>query len=245
MSQAFLPVAARCRVVPAFLALVAFLLLASPSSYAAETAYEPNDSPISAAGPLALGGAYAASIEKEGDRDFFFFYVTSASAAKVELTATNLGGGSSTSELDATILDSAATPIASQTYIGVGTSRTVAATLGPAKYYVEVVGGKGLGATSYSLTAGGGAGAFGPYADIAARCANATKAASDSESALSRAEAKLQRTIARLRRARYGTPNARTSARRAHRKARARLRSKQRAADSIAERQGLWCSVPQ
>lgn len=230
----------------AFLALAAASLLAATSrSHAAETAYEPNDTIVSAAGPLALGGTYAASLEREGDRDLFFFHMTSPSQSPAEVTVTNLGGGSSVSELDVAILGPSETILASQSYVSVGQSRSVAAVLEPGKYYVEVVGGKGLGATSYSFTTGGGTGAFGPYAQIAARCANATKSASSSETALSRAEAKLQRTIARLRRSRYGTPNARKSARRAHRKARARLKSERETLDTIAERQELWCSIPQ
>jgi len=239
------PVAARCRVVLAFLALAAVSLLIAPRSGAVEAPYEPNDSIVSAAGPLALGGTYAASLEREGDRDLFFFHMTSPSQSPAEITVTNLGGGSNVSELDVAILNPSEAILASQPYVSVGQSRGVVAVLEPGKYYVEVVGGKGLGATSYSFSAGGGAGAFGPYAEIAARCAKATAAATASETAISRAEAKLQRTIARLRRARYGTPNARKSARRAHRKAQARLKSERKTLDAATQRQELWCSIPQ
>jgi hypothetical protein len=228
----------------ALLALLAASLLVAPRSHAAEGAYEPNESVLSAAGPLTMGGTYAARLERQDDKDFFFFYVTSPGTPQVELTVTNLGGGSKAADLDVNILEYPATAVASQAYIRSGETRTLSIALKAQKYYVEVVGGVDFGDT-YTLTPGGGAGAFGPYADIAARCTAAEAAAAAAETRLGAAEAKLQRTIARVRRARYGTPAARKSARAAYRKSRARLRSERVKAKAIAERQELWCSIPQ
>jgi hypothetical protein len=229
----------------ALLALAAILLLAATRSDAAEAPYEPNDSIAGAVGPLAPGGTYAAALEREGDRDLFFFYMTSPNPSSAEITVTNLGGGSSTSELDVAILSPAEVILAGQSYIHIGQSRSVAAALEPGKYYAEVDGGNGLGSTSYNFTVGGGAGAFGPYAQIAARCASATKASTASDTSVNRAEAKLQRTRARLQRARYGTAKARESARRAFRKAKARLKSGRRERAAATEGQELWCAIPQ
>lgn len=227
----------------ALLAFVATLLLPSPA-HAADGAYEPNESILSAAGPLMLGGTYTARLERPDDKDFYFFYVTSLNATQVDLTVTNLGGGSKASDLDINIVEYPATAIASQAYIRSGETRTVGLMLEPQKYYVEIAGGVDFG-DNYTLTPGGGAGAFGSFAEIANRCTAADTAAGASETRLGAAEAKLQRTIARVRRARYGTPGARKSARAAYRKSRARLRSEKRKAKAIAERQELWCSIPQ
>lgn len=229
----------------ALLALAGALLFAVPRSSAADSAYEPNDSAASAAGPLLQGGSYAASLEREGDSDFFFFYVASPTASPAGFTVTNLGGGSSTAELNVTVFNSTETSLVSQSYIAVNGSSTLATSLETGKYFVAVGGRIGAGATNYRLSVNGGPGVFVPYTEIAARCANATESKTTAATALQRAEAKLQRTIARLRRTRHGTPRARASARRAHLEARARLKSARRKTETVAERQGLWCSVPQ
>lgn len=228
----------------ALLAMFAASLLVPPQSHAAEGAYEPNESVLSAAGPLTMGGTYAARLERQDDKDFYFFYVTSPGTTQVDLTVANLGGGGKASDLDVNILEYPATAVASQAYIRSGETRTVSVALKPQKYYVEVMGGVDFG-DNYTLTPGGGAGAFGAYSDIATRCKAAETAAASSEARLGAAEAKLQRVIARVRRARYGTPAARKSARTAYRKSRARLRAEKRKAKAIAERQELWCSIPQ
>lgn len=228
----------------ALLALAGASLLAAPLSHAADP-YEPNDSSASAAGPLLLGGSYAASLERENDRDYFFFYMTSPAESPAELTVTNLGDGDLTAELDVTVFNSTETSLVSQSYIAVNRSGTLSTSLAAGKYFVAIGGRIGAGTTNYGLSVTGGPGAFAPYAEIAARCANATKSKATAATALHRAEAKLQRTTARLRRSRYGTSNARQSARRANRKARTRLKSAKRKVEAVTERQGLWCSTPQ
>lgn len=219
--------------------------MAASSSRAADAAYEPNDSAASAAGPLLQGGSYAASLELEGDRDFFFFYVASPTGSPAGFTVTNLGGGSPTAELDVTVFNSTETSLASQSYIAVNGSNTLTASLETGKYFVAVGGRIGVGTTNYGLSVNGGPGTFVPYAEIADRCAKATESDAGAKTALHRAEAKLQRTLARLRRSRYSAPAVRERARRAHRKARARMKAAERKADAVAERQGLWCSTPQ
>lgn len=239
---------ARWRMGFALLALLATLLSAlvcGSRSLAAEAPYEPNDTMLSAAGPLAIDQTYVAALETSSDRDFFFFYVTSANAAQVVLTVKNLGGGTKVSNLGVRILDSSATPVGAFAYaVGEGEGRTAAVTLKPQKYFIEVAPGEGYGDT-YSLTAGGGDGAFGLYSRIAARCANATAAVEAARTGLGRARAKLQRATARLRRTRYGTHNARESARTVYREAKARLTAKRKALKAAAGAQQPWCSIPQ
>jgi hypothetical protein len=227
------------------LAFAAASLLALPPAAEAQSEYEPNDSPIAAAGPLLIGSTYTAALERQGDRDFFFFYMASPSPVPAEVTLTNLGGSGTTSELSGTILDEVAVPIAGQTYIRAGEARTLLTEpLAPGKYYVEVAGGEGFG-DDYTLLPGGPPGAFAPYEQIANRCAVARKAEARAEARLERVEADRQRTLARLRRSRHESAEVRRSARRAHRRATARLRARKRAAATAERNQEPWCSIPQ
>jgi hypothetical protein len=221
------------------IALSAFL--APP---AAAAPFEPNDSILSATGPLALGQTYTAALEAQGDRDFFYFYVTSSDTSQVAFTVQNLGGGGEFSDVKVTILDVASTPLASQAFIGDGEQPTISAALAPQKYFVEVGAQQGFG-DSYNLSAGGGPGAFGPYLQIAGRCARATEVAVAARNNLEKAKGKLQRTTARLRRSRYATPRARQRALAAQRKASAWVKTERRALNRAGKSQEPWCSILQ
>jgi hypothetical protein len=216
----------------------------APPSQAADGAYEPNDSALSAGGPLLLGNTYTAALEAQGDRDLFAFHMTSPPLTQAELTVTNLGGGEGSSDFSVTVFDAAASPVAGESYVRAGQTRTLVVYLRPQKYYVEVATGEGFG-DSYSLATRGGDGAFGPYDEIAARCGAAKRGLAVAEIRLNRAEAKRQRVLARTRRARYAGAAARRSARVAFRKARKRLKSKRRAARKAARRREPWCSIAQ
>jgi hypothetical protein len=225
------------------LALPAAILLSLAFlTQAVAAPYEPNDTTPAAVGPLAFGQTWSAALENSGDRDYFFFYVTSADATPVELTARNLGGGGDPSDLDLSILDTTGTAIASQAFIRDGETRTVAASLQPQKYFVEVVPGEGFG-DLYSLSAGGGTGAFGSYAQIAGRCERATKTVGSGRVRINRAKSKLQRATARLRRSRYATRTERRKARAAQRAARATVTARQDALTQARRSQEPWCSI--
>jgi hypothetical protein len=224
-----------------FLALATLGLFVAPRANAAQGAYEPNDSVLAAAGPLLFGGAYTAALEMQGDRDLFAFHMTAPAPTQAQIAVTNLGGGDA-SDLSVTILDSAATPLAGQSYVRAGETRIVGAQLGPQKYYVEVATGAGFG-DSYRLVPGGSIGAFASYSQIAGRCAVARTALATAETRLNHSEARRQRAIAYVRRARYAGPAARRKARVAFRKARRRLRSDRGAAREAARRLELWCSI--
>ena len=236
------PGGTRRRLELALVAALAVFLAAVPRSEAADGAYEPNDAIADATGPLLAGSTYDAAIERDGDKDLYFFYVATRSPSQVGLTFTNLGGSSATTDLRIMILDARGTPIAGQSYIRDDETRTVVATLEPQKYYVEVAGIEGSG-DAYTLRPASGAGAFLPHAEIAARCGAATDAAAAARTAIDRAEAKLQRTTARLRGALHGTPAARKRARSAQSRARARLRSKRRMLAAATARKEPWCSI--
>ena len=214
----------------------------APPSLADEAPYEPNDSIPAAQGPLNAGAPLFAALESASDRDFYFFYVTSPAGTAVELTVQNLGGGGKSSDLDATILDSTATPVVAQSFIRDGEARLLTAQLDPQKYLVEVTANEGFG-DSYSLAGGGGAGAFGPYAQISGRCASANAAARKAGGGLSRAESRLQRTTARVRRSRFAPPRARRKARAAHRRAEREVTTKQRELRAARRSMQPWCGI--
>jgi hypothetical protein len=218
-------------------------LLAVPPA-GAEAPYEPNDTILSAAGPLAFGQTYSAALETANDQDSFYFYVTAAGTSRISLTVQNLGGGGKSSDIDATILDGSGTPLAGQAFIRDGESRILSATLRPQRYFVEVAANEGFG-DSYSLAGGGGPGAFGSYEQIAGRCASAAAAVGAAGRALSHAEAKLQRAVARVRRSRYGTREASRSARSVYRGARTLVRAKRRALRAAHKSRKPWCSIAQ
>jgi len=229
-------------VVPALVGMILLVLaVLAPASQAEPGAYEPNDTTVSAAGPLTSGQPYRAGVETAGDRDFFYFYVTSTDA-HVTLAVANLGGGSKPSDIDAKVLDSYSTPLGGSAFIGGGEAKTVALDLEPGKYFIEVAAHEGFG-DAYELTPGGSPGAIGTYARIDARCAAAETAASVARRRLGRAVAKLQRTTARLRRSRYGTRKARMSAQAAHRKARLRVRAERHALSEANESRRPWCFI--
>lgn len=220
------------------------LAFAAPKLLAAQVPYEPNDAIPSAAGPLIIDQTYVAGLEISGDRDFFYFYVTSARPSQVILTVKNLGGGTSGSNINATIMDAFETPVGAYAYsVSQGESGIATATLAPQKYFVEVVSNEGVG-DAYSLT-GSGVGAFGSYAQIAARCTTAKAAVKAAQSGLKRAEAELQRATARLRGARYGTPHARQTARAVYQRAKARETAKRHALGVARKSRKPLCSIPQ
>jgi hypothetical protein len=226
-----------------FGAISLILLAVAPASRAAPGPYEPNDTNLSAAGPLAGGQPYRAGVEATGDKDFFYFYVTSTDA-HVTVAVANLGGGNKPSDIDAKVLDANSTPLGGSNFIGGGEARMVALDLEPGRYFVEVAAHEGFG-DAYELTPGGSPGAFGSYAQIAGRCAASQTAASVAKRKLERAVAKLQRTTARLRRSRYGTSAARASARAEQRKAKLRVRAERHALKEADESRRPWCFIAQ
>lgn len=226
-------------------AVLAISAIAAPSASAAQPPFEPNDSLLTAYGPLGLNQTYTAAMETENDRDFFYFYVTSPSSSQVSVTIKDLGGGlHSYNGAAFEIEDSHGGYISGAEVSNIGDYRTVNVTLTAGKYYIEVEPDDGYSAT-YSLTTGGTEGAFGEYAPIAAQCAAATGPVTLYMAQLAKAEANLKAAEAALRRAE------RSRSRRARKKAHARyVRTR---ATVAAEKESLkaakaaqkpWCEIP-
>jgi hypothetical protein len=237
---------ARRRVRLALLVLpgVLALTLVVASRGAAAPPYEPNNSTLEAAGPLLLGQTYAADLVPEHDRDFYRFYVTAAGGAQVELSITNVGGGTENSDIDLLIFDTTATPIAGLAFVRKGEEQVARLAMEPGRYYVEVTSNAGWGDT-YLLSPRGSEGAFVPYEQIAGRCGKATANLNAAKRRLRKSQGRLARSVGRLRRSLYSGPRARKRARLAHRRARAKVRSARRGLQRARASVSPWCSIPQ
>ncbi len=230
-------------------AIAGALIFAAPfvATGAASAAgpFEPNNTLAEAAGPLLLGGTYDAAMEGSTDKDFFYFYVTSSPSARVALTIKNLGSANAP-PLNASIVDGLGTVIDGFGYlVQPGAEATSSIDLAPQKYFLEVepTYSASSNATSYSLAAGGSGGAFGPFAQIEARCASARAKATVAKRKLTRAQARLQRATARLRRSALGTAAAHQDASSNYRHAKAQTRKKRNALKATAKTQAPWCGI--
>ena len=236
-------VSAFTRVLAAALIFAAPLVSAGVASAAGP--FEPNNTLTEAAGPLTLGGTYDAATEGSTDKDFFYFYVTSAPSARVALTIKNLGSVNAP-PLNASIVDGLGTVIDGFGYlVQPGSEATSSIDLAPQKYFLEVEPTYSASSTttSYSLAAGGNGGAFGPYAQIEAKCVSARTQATRAKGKLRRAQAKLQRAAARLRRSKLGTPATRQDASSNYRHAKAQTRKKRNALRATAKSRDPWCGI--
>ncbi|HEX5989375.1 MAG TPA: hypothetical protein VFY75_04085 [Solirubrobacterales bacterium] len=226
-------------------AIAALLMLFAADRASAQPPFEPNDSLLTAAGPLANNTTYTAADETENDVDYFYFYVTTPSTAQLTFTLTNLGGGFSEPYVWGEITESHGYEIAELESVRAANYDTTSISLEAGKYYFRVQGGSGYGA-SYKFTTSGTDGAFGDFAAIAARCAAATGPVNTYQSQLATAQANLRRAQARWNKVRYSRN------RKAKRRARAKL---QRTKETVAaEKQSLkaaeagqkpWCFIPQ
>jgi hypothetical protein len=227
-------------------ALAAALVAASVAS-AAQPAYEPNDSLLTAYGPLGLSQTYTGALETQNDTDFFYFYVNSAAGSQVTLTIKDLGGGlKSYNGASFSIEDSHGRGVAYGSGVdAVGDYHTTNVTLTAGKYYIEVVPYEGYSAT-YSLTTGGTEGAFGDFAPIAAQCAAATASVVAAQGELGKAESKLKKAGARVRRTRNSRSRvARRRARAAYQKAKVAVTSEKETVKAATKAQEPWCFIPQ
>jgi hypothetical protein len=226
-------------------ALIFAAPLVSTGAASAAGPFEPNNTLAEAAGPLLMGGTYDAAAEGSADKDFFYFYVTSGPSARVELTIKNLGSASAP-PLNASIVDGLGTVIDGFAYlIRPGEEATSSIDLAPQKYFLEVepAYSASSNSTTYRLAAGGSEGAFGPFAQIEAKCASARANATADKRKLRRAQARLQRATARLRRSALGTAAAHRDASSNYRHAKAQTTKKRNALKATAKKQDPWCGL--
>jgi hypothetical protein len=231
-------------------------LALSTSATAAQPPYEPNDSLLTAHGPLGVNQTYEAAIETENDRDYFYFYVTAAAGAQVRLTLKDTGGRGE--YLVLRLEDSHGSSVSSiETESGAGDTESLNVSLGPGKYFVDVSGGEGI---SYSLATAGTEGAFGEFGPILAQCQGAAAYAASVAGAVEVLKARLGSDEGRLRKARAHLKRAlRHRNRRAKKKARRTVakvneathqakeavRAEERVYKAAVATEQPWCSIPQ
>jgi hypothetical protein len=222
------------------------LIVFGGSSASAQPPYEPNDSLLTAYGPLANNAAYTATDDTINDVDYYYFYVTTANTAQLTFKVTNLGGGSSYHDLYASVTDSHGgyiTGIASE--LDAADYATKSVTLEAGKYYLKLEGSGGYG-DSYEFTTSGTDGAFGEYGVIAAQCAAATGPVSTYQAQLATAQANLRKAEARLRKVRYrGTRRAKRRAHAKYRHVREVVAAEKASLKAAEAGQKPWCYIPQ
>jgi hypothetical protein len=233
----FVLVAAVCLGVSALAAGAAF----------AEPPYEPNDTILTAAGPLAINQTYTAGIETENDVDYFYFYVTGPTAAQVTITLTSLGGSLHSSEFSGEIDNSEGYGVAGFGYVDseAGKYSTKSVTLEPGKYFVEVKAAGGYG-ESYKFTTTGTGGAFGSYATIAAQCQAAMGPVGQYQSQLATAEVSLKKATAKERK--YGearNPKVRKKVRNRYTHVKTVVTAEKASLKTAEKAESPWCFIPQ
>lgn len=229
----------------AAVALIFAAPLVSTGIASAAGPFEPNNTLAEAAGPLLAGGTYDAVTEGSADKDFFYFHVTSAPSARVELTIKNLGSPGSP-PLNASIVDGLGTVIDGFGYlVQPGAEATSSIDLAPQKYFLEIepTYSSSSYTTPYSLVAGGSGGAFGPFAQIEAKCASARTQATTDRRKLRHAQARLQRAAARLRRSAFETPTKRREASSNYRYAKKQAKKKRYALKESGQAREPWCGI--
>lgn len=228
-------------------ALISLLLagLMAASASAAQPPYEPNDSLLTAYGPLTINQTYTAAIETENDLDYFYFYVTTPSTAQVTITLKSLGGPENAAGTYLGLENAQGDGIGEDADVGqAGQTSTINQTLSAGKYLVKV-GPNGRYGASYSFTTAGTEGAFGEYAPIAAQCAAATAGVSAIQAPLATAQAKFKKAGQRLRHIfSLHSSRARRRVRASYVKARAGLKAEEAAMKAATAAQKPWCFIP-
>ncbi|HEX5593860.1 MAG TPA: hypothetical protein VFX35_10985 [Solirubrobacterales bacterium] len=216
------------------------------SSALAQPPYEPNDSLLTAYGPLANNSTYTATDDTINDVDYFYFYVTTTSTAQLTFKLTNLGGGSGYHDLYASVTDSHGGSVTGIAYeLDAADYATKSVTLGAGKYYLKVEGGGGYGDT-YEFTTSGTDGAFGEYGTIAAQCAAATGPVATYQAQLATAESALKKAEARLRKVHYrGTRRAKRRARAKYQHVKETVAAEKASLKAAEAGQKPWCYIPQ
>lgn len=233
------------RRVEAALFATALVLALTPGAAGAEGPYEPNDAISTAVGPLLDGQVTHATLESEGDKDFFYFYVGAPERTYATLTIEDQGGGSKPlPEIDAQIVDSHGNYMGGDFGLRPGESRTSSVALEPGKYFIELDIRAGYG-DSYNLVPHSEDGAFADYETIAGHCATATTKVDALRKDTARLKVKLERALSRLRRSRFDGAQQRRAARSLYAEARRRVRTRQRATKVAIRGQSPWCSIPQ
>jgi hypothetical protein len=178
-------------------AAVLSIFAAAAQSAIAAGEWEPNDSYLTAAGPLTAGTTYTGAFETSNDVDYFYFYVPQQTQLQFKVTNSTPQNVYICTDIERQALDRVE-GISGSTSLTVygGESKSGAVTLTPGKYYFEVICPGTVGKTySFSL---GPPGVTSTYEPFALACAAAHPPVTVASAALGRAVAKLQKVRQRL-----------------------------------------------
>jgi len=226
-------------------------------SSAAQPAFEPNDTPLTATGPLVINSSYEAGLETSNDIDYYFFYVTAPSTAQVQIAITNLSPPH-TGYFESRIENSDGGGTGNVYETSGNETDTNSVTLKPGKYLFKVSGGQtGL---NYSFKTSGTDGAFGPFTTISANCASAMTNVNTAQEAVAGAKAAVAKALSRWKRAlahmhrveRRGSLRAKRQARHkagkaysALKRSKAALKETETAYKATLKLEHPWCFIPQ
>ena len=174
----------------AVLVAVLGLVCAYAPAALAVAPYEPNDSYISATGPISAGATYSGALETSNDRDYFYFYLPRQTQLQFTTTNTTAKDTYICSQIDHQLPGYVESVDDTRLTINDGQSASGAVTLEPGKYYFVVSCPGAIGETyTFSIGPAGVTSTYEPFA-IACAAAHAPVVAAGAE---------LEKTLAKIR----------------------------------------------
>ena len=227
----------------AMLVVVLGLLFVHAPAALAVAPYEPNDSYISATGPISAGPTYSGALETSNDHDYFYFYLPQQTQLQFTTTNTTPKDTYICSELYHQLPAYVETVDDTELVINDGESDSGAVTLEPGKYYF-VVGCPGAIGETYTFSLGP-SGVTSTYEPFALACAAA-------HTPVVAAGGELEKTLAKIRHLKQNlAAHRRWTYRHKHRvrnkisALRTLFEQQQDAFDAAAANEKTACSVPQ
>lgn len=223
-------------------ALVAVPATAPPAARAVAP-FEPNDSYITATGPISAGTTYTGAFETSNDLDYFYFYVPQLTQLQFRTTNTTPKDTYICSRIVHQLPSELDSVDGGSLSVNDGESKTGAVTLEPGKYYYVIECPGAIGETySFSL---GPAGVTSTYEPFALACAAAHPAVVSSAGELAKAKAKLKSAKQRLAAGRRWRAAHKRRVRAKIAELRKLVETDFAAFSAATEREQAACSVPQ
>lgn len=230
------------RTLVVFIAALGLLLISAPAALGVGP-FEPNDSYISAAGPISAGTAYSGALETSNDVDYFYFYLPQQTQLQFTTTDTTPKDVYICSWIEHQYSDHVSDVNDTRLSVNDGESASSAVTLEPGKYYF-IVGCPGAVGETYTFSLAP-AGVTSTYEPFALACAAA-------HGPVITAGAELEKTLAKIRHIKQQLVAHRRWSYKRKQRTRAKIASlrllfeqQQGAFDAAAANEQAACSVPQ
>ncbi len=218
-------------------------LAIGPSAALAVAPFEPNDSYITATGPISAGTTYSGAFETSNDVDYFYFYLPQLTQLQFRTTNTSSKESYVCSRIEHQFPSEVASVYGGSLGVENGESKTGAVTLEPGKYYYVMDCPGPIGETyTFSI---GPAGVTSTYEPFAVACAAAHPAVVSSAEALKAAKRKLKAVKQRLAAGRHWRLRHKRRVRAKIAKLRELVATSFAAFTAATENEQAACSVPQ